>query len=440
MTRSPLLERRQGFCESLWYHTSMTPSASAEPQGAGSVDVVIIGGGITGLSAALHLAEAGVRVAVLEAADLGAGASGRNGGFVVPHFAKSDPNAVVEHLGQRGEALVELVGRSARALFDLIERLGIDCDARAGGWFQPAHSRQALAVIERRVREWAARGQPVRSHDAAETEQLTGCAGYLGSWSNASGGTLHPLKLVHGLARVASSRGARIFTHSEVTRLTRCGTQWRVVTTAGELAAQQVLVCTNALSHGVLPRLAQVVVPVRVYQGASERIPESWRRQLLRQGQSLSDTRMNLFTYRFDSEWRLITGMLPGWDLGGRARLAQAMGRRLQEMLGLPQAPRMEYIWHGEASIGPEFLPYLYEVETGVVAGTACNGRGIALSAQLGRIMAEGVRRGSWRDAPIPLRTLQPVRLRHLTRLGVRCYPLYGSVRARLERLAAKGE
>src|ERR1700722_20037440 len=148
MTRSPGLERRQGFCESLWYHTALAPPASAEPQDAGSVDVVIIGGGITGLSAALHLAEAGVRVAVLEAGDLGAGASGRNGGFVVPHFAKSDPNAVVEHLGERGEALVELVGRSARALFDLIERLGIDCDARAGGWFQPAHSRQALAVIE----------------------------------------------------------------------------------------------------------------------------------------------------------------------------------------------------------------------------------------------------------------------------------------------------
>jgi len=426
------------FHHSLWYHTTPRIPAAAVLRGTESADVAVIGAGVTGLSTAVHLAEAGARVVVLEAAEIGSGASGRNGGFVVPHLARGDPDTIVAQYGESGERLVKLVGRSAQALFDLISRLRIDCDARQGGWFQPAHSKRALATIEQRALQWAARGEPVTVQDAAETERLTGCAGYLGSWCNATGGTIHPLKFVHGLALAASRCGALVFSRSAVVQMRRSGAHWRLTTGEGELQSQQVVVCTNAVSCSLLPRLAAMVVPMKIFQAASEPVSPEWREHLLRQGQSLSDTRINLFTYRFDADWRLITGALPTWGLGTSERLATQMALRLQNMLRLPTQPHMQFVWHGQASLSPEFLPCLVEVDTGVISGTACNGRGLALSAQMGRVLAEGMRSGSWRDSAIPMRALRPVRLRRFIRWGVRCYPIYGSVRDRLEQLNTK--
>jgi glycine/D-amino acid oxidase-like deaminating enzyme len=423
-----------GIDQSLWYQTAPSAPLARELRGTETVDVAVIGGGIMGLSAALHLSELGVRAAVVEADVLGGGASGRNGGFVVPHFSKSDPEAVIGQLGETGERLVSLVGNSAQRLFDLIERHGIECDAAQRGWYQPAHSQQALRAIESRVRQWAMRGQPVTLHNAAETEELTGVSGYLGSWRHASGGTLHPLKLVHGLARAA--QGAQLYDRSIVTELSRDGGRWRLHTTEGVLLAEQVLVCTNGLSRGLLPRLAGGIIPARIYQAATEPIPEAARRHLLGQGQSLSDTQINLFTYRFDPDWRLITGALAGLRDGMDAQLAAQMSRRLQSTLKLARAPRIEFVWSGTASVHPSYLPSLIEIDAGVVAGSGCNGRGIALSVELGRIMAQAVRDRSWQDLPVPLRPLRSIRNRPLSRWGVRWYPLYGSIRDRLDRLA----
>jgi glycine/D-amino acid oxidase-like deaminating enzyme len=427
----------RGIDQSLWYHTVESAPQACELRDTHAVDVAVIGGGILGLSAALHLSISGIRAAVVEADVLGSGASGRNGGFVVPHFSKSDPEAVVGQLGETGERLVSLVGYSGQRLFDLIARHGIDCDAAQRGWYQPAHSHHALRAIESRVRQWAARGQPVTLLDAAETEKLTGATGYLGSWHHAGGGTLHPLKLVHGLARAAQAGGARLFDRSVVTELKRNSGHWHLRTTEGELIAEQVLVCTNGLSRGLLPRLAHGIVPARIYQAATEPIPVAARRHLLGQGQCLSDTQMNLFAYRFDADWRLITGLFAGLRDGMDRQLAGQMSRRLQSTLNLTQPPRIEFVWSGTASVGPSYLPSLVEVDSGVVAGSGCNGRGVALSVELGRIMAQAVRDGRWRDLPVPLSPLHAVRNRPLSRLGARWYPLYGSIRDRLDRLAS---
>lgn len=430
--------RVTGFYHSLWFRTAPAYPLAVVLQGTETADVAVIGGGISGLSAAIHLAEAGIRVAVLEATEIGFGASGRNGGFVVPHFARGDPDALVARQGEHAERLVELVGHSAQALFELIARLEIDCDAHQSGWFQPAHSKRALAMIEQRASQWSRRGQPVTLHDADETERLTGCRDYLGSWRNASGGTIHPLKFVYGLARAASSHGARIFSRSAVIDLRRNGTYWRLATARGEVRAQQVLVCTNGISRSLLPRLADMVVPLNIFQGATQPIDPASRAHLFRQGQSLSDTRLNLFTYRFDAQWRLITGALPMWGVRAAERLGSHMARRLQVMLRLPTVPHMEFVWEGQASLTPDFMPTLVELHTGVIAGTACNGRGLAMSTQLGRVLAEGVRRGSWHDAPIALRGPTPARWRHLTRWALRGYPIYGRVRDHLDQLPMK--
>lgn len=420
---------------SLWEKTAAAGPALDRLQGDRAVDVAIVGGGIMGLSAAIHLAERGAAVALVEAEVLGFGASGRNGGFIVPHFARTDPDRVIADLGEAGERLVQLVGHSAKALFDLVRRYDIACDAHQGGWFQPAHSRKAMRMVEERFRQWSARGQPVQLHDAAATAKLTGCRGYYGSWSHALGGTVHPLKFVRGLAQAAQGRGAALFDHSPVQKLHRDGARWLVETGSGVLAAERVLVCTNALSQGILPQLARTVIPVDIYQAATTPIPARERESLLRQGQCLSDTRLDLFTYRFDAEWRLISGSLVVLERGARARLSRRMAYRLQKALELQQTPAIEFIWRGTAAATPGTLPALYEPAPGVLAGTGCNGRGIALCTELGRVMAELAMGTSPKSSAVPIRPLRSHPWRSLSRWGARYYALYGRIQDKLSQL-----
>ena len=420
------------MADSLWERTAAAAPALDLLQGKRAVDVAIIGGGFTGLSAAIHLAERGASVALVEAEVLGFGASGRNGGFIVPHFARTDPDQVIGDLGEAGERLVKLVGHSAQALFDLVRRYDISCDALQGGWFQPAHSREAMRMVEERCRQWAARGQPVRLHDAAATAKLTGCRGYYGSWSHAQGGTVHPLKFVRGLAQAATGLGAALFEHSPVHTLRRDGTRWLVETENGLLTAEKVLVCTNALSQGILPQLARTVIPVNIYQAATTAISGPEREPLLHQGQCLSDTRLDLFTYRFDADWRLISGSFVVLEPGARARLSRRMAARLQWMLGLQQTPAIEFIWRGTAAVSPGTLPALYEPAPGVLAGTGCNGRGIALCTELGRVMAELAMGAPSKSSAVPIRPLRSHRWRSLSRWGARYYALYGRIQDKL--------
>jgi glycine/D-amino acid oxidase-like deaminating enzyme len=292
-----------------------------------------------------------------------------------------------------------------------------------------------MRMVEERCRQWSARGQPVQLHDAAATAKLTGCRGYYGSWSHALGGTVHPLKLVRGLAQAATGRGAALFEHSPVQKLRRDGTRWLVETGNGVLTADKVLVCTNALSQGILPQVARTVIPVNIYQAATTAIPARERESLLRQGQCLSDTRLDLFTYRFDAEWRLISGSFVVLEPGARARLSRRMAERLQWMLGLQQTPAIEFIWRGTAAVSPGTLPALYEPAPGVLAGTGCNGRGIALCTELGRVMAELAMGAPSKSSAVPIRPLRSHPWRSLSRWGARYYALYGRIQDKLTQL-----
>ena len=147
--------------ESLW--AAVTPAGPELPQlvGTGQADVVIIGAGFTGLSAALHLREAGVDVAVVEAAEPGWGASGRNNGQVIPTLSRPDPEDIVAKHGAAGERFVELLRDSASVLFDLARHYQIQAEQEQAGWVQPVHSPGRIKIAERRVRQWSKLGAPV---------------------------------------------------------------------------------------------------------------------------------------------------------------------------------------------------------------------------------------------------------------------------------------
>jgi len=366
-------------------------------------DLAIIGGGFAGLSTALHAAAKGLSVVLLEAEIIAWGATGRNAGFVVPNFARMDPDDIIAELGtEHGERLIRFAGSSADLVFELVRRHGIDCQADQSGWIQPAHSAVALAKIRSRAAQWASRGRPAFVLDRAETESVTGAKGYVGSWTDRSGGLLDPVAYARGLADAAEATGARIFEHSPVTAISRTGDGYSLTTATGTVRAGKVFIATNAYGGNLQPGLARTYFPLRVFQIATEPLPRGVRKRLLPGNQPVSDTRRNLFTFRFDADNRLITGGMHVFGPGAETRVPRTIHRRLAAMLELDDIPPIAYAWSGMAAVEPDFLPHLVDLGPGLLAAIACNGRGIALTTALGREIAAWASGRPAGELPIP--------------------------------------
>ncbi|MBO9591092.1 FAD-binding oxidoreductase [Devosia sp.] len=402
--------------DTLWTRTARLPAETDAtlPQ---SVDVAVIGGGFTGLTAARELLIAGRSVAVLEAGRIGTGASGMNAGFVVPNFAKADPNAVRAKLGtERGNALLRLVGDGANAVFRTIEEEGIACDARQTGWLNPAFGAASAEMLKARAALWRDLGRPVSFLDADEIREQTGMDIYSGALLDAEGGTIHPLDYLRGLVQSVRRRGGAVLEGQTVDKVTRDGTSWRLTMRSGAtLIASKVLLCTNAFTTGAAARMGRSTVPLRVYQIATSPADPETVRRIAPDGRPVGDTRQNLFTYRLDRDNRLISGGMAAIPFGAFERLGRAVAERLSSELGLPQAVTPEVVWTGVAAMTPDFMPRIHKLGEGWFGGIGCNGRGIAMAAQLGRVLARAALGEDPKQLPIPLRPLRPLPFHRFT-------------------------
>lgn len=404
--------------QTLWHATAPPLAAFPALHGVEEADLLVIGGGFAGLSTALHAAEAGQSVVLVEAEGIAHGASGRNAGFVVPNFAKVDPDGIRGMLGERAERLIRMASGSSDLVFDLIRRHGIACDARQVGWIQPSHSDAAFAKAKERVRQWAALDRPVELLDSQGVTWLTGVEGWRGGWIDRSGGVINPVGYARGLARACAAAGVRVFEGSAVLGLEKTGADWVARTSGGRVAARKVVMATNAYVGALWPRLARSFFPLRVFQVATRPLPMSVRGRLLPGGQSVSDTRRNLFTFRFDAQNRVISGGMHIVSLGAEGRVPKAIHRRLARVLELPDLPPLEFAWSGMASVMPDFLPRLVELAPGLVAGFACNGRGIALSTAMGRELADWALGKPLAELAIPQREARELPFHALSKLA----------------------
>src|SRR5437763_12172695 len=231
---------------SLW--AAVTPPGPELPELVGLVqsDVIVIGARFTGLLTGLHLREAGVEVAIVEAMEPGWGASGRNNGQVIPTLSRPDPADIVARHGAAGERFVALVRDSASVLFDLARRYQIQAEQEQTGWVQPVHSPGRTKIAERRVRQWSKFGASVELLSRDETRKMLGSDAWFGGFWNRSGGHINPLALSRGLARVVLERGGRIYARSPAIDFTRQNERWVVRTDNGEISGRALVVATNA--------------------------------------------------------------------------------------------------------------------------------------------------------------------------------------------------
>ncbi len=301
-------ERHQSGSAPLWLARALEADVGAPLEAAFDSEYVIVGGGVTGLSVGLSLAESGADVHVLEAEVVGHAASGRNNGQIIPTYSRHTPQAALDELGADvGQRLNRMVAGSADATFALISRHAIECDAVQNGWIQPAHSRRQLDGVAAKAAQWQAAGLKSEVLSIAQVRDMSGSPGYFGGWCVESGGHLNPLSYARGLARAMTQAGGRVHSHSNVQALRRSGKRWALDTAAGAVHADKVLLATNALTSGLWSGLERSFVPVRSYQIATRPLSALQRSAILPGNHALSDTRGDVRGFHYDREGRLIT-------------------------------------------------------------------------------------------------------------------------------------
>ncbi|MGF6968725.1 glycine/D-amino acid oxidase-like deaminating enzyme [Paraburkholderia sp. WC7.3g] len=378
---------------------------------AQSADYVVVGGGLSGLNAAVELARLGASVVVLEQDSIGQAASGRNNGQVIPHHSKASPSEIEHLLGPvRGERYNGLVATAPMKLFDLIDRYDISCDSVRNGWMQACHSTQALERGRVFYNEWRSFGASVEWLDRDAFSERMGSTNYLGGWKAINAGHLNPYALCRGLARGVASEGIRLFERSAVISLVRDGSRWRVRTSAGEVSAKGVLITTNALTGNFWPGLRRSLIPVRIYQVATEPLSELQRKNVLPGNEGVSDTRRDLFACRYDSEgWLEAIGTHTLWhDAAERGQNAVMQKFRgvFPQLKGLKAAA----YWEGTLAVVPDRIPRLMSLGPNLLFAGVYSGRGVAMStvwgASAARLLAGAARE---EDMPVPVTSLKQI-------------------------------
>ncbi|MGN6808559.1 MAG: NAD(P)/FAD-dependent oxidoreductase [Trinickia sp.] len=413
---------------SLWAATA--PAAPPAPPllESTATDVLVIGGGYTGLSTALHLAERGVGATVVEANEPGWGASGRNGGQVNPTL-KHDPDDLVRMLGAaRAEPLIDAISRSADLVFDLIDRHAIDCQPARAGWLQLSYSEKSVPAMHARARQWGRRGVPVELLDRAAVARRVGTEAFAGGWLDGRAGAIQPLAYARGLARAVQQAGGAVHARTTVEKLERQGSRWIATTSEGnEVRAEHVVIATNGYTGSLWPGLAQTVLSANSFIVATRPLSAAHAQTILARGETASTSQRLLLYFRKDAAGRLL--------MGGRGFFTEPRGpgdfAHLERSLELlfPQLGPLdyEYRWAGRIAITRDFMPHIHEPAPGVTMALGCNGRGIALCTSLGRHIAERLA-GSGNRFPYPQSPMTPIPLHGLQRFyiaaGVAWYSL----------------
>jgi glycine/D-amino acid oxidase-like deaminating enzyme len=394
--RTPMDGSNMRWPASLW--AAVTPPGPDQPELVGTVqaDVIVIGAGFTGLSTALHLREAGVDVAIVEAMEPGWGASGRNNGQVIPTLSRPDPDDIVARHGAAGERFVALLRDSASTLFELARRYQIPAEQEQTGWVQPVHSPGRIKIAERRVRQWSKFGAAVELLSRDETRQMLGSDAWFGGFWNRSGGHINPLALSRGLARAVLERGGRIYARSPAISFERRNGRWVVKTKSGKISGRALIVATNAytgeFSKSLLPAMAREVMPVLSWQMATQPLSEDTRKTVIPGRQAMSDTHGELYFARYDARHRLVTGGAVIGPGNKPERLKVIVAARLHRLW--PQLGRLhfDYVWNGYVGMTTDFLPRIHRLGPDAYGWTGCNGRAVALSIALGAELSKAVR------------------------------------------------
>ncbi len=359
-----------------------------------TVDVCVIGGGFSGISTALHLAERGFKVTVVEQNLVGWGASGRNGGQVIGGYghALSEHKKMVKTFGQAGgDAVWDMSVECVDIIKEWVEKYNIDCDLR-WGYFDAAMKPSDMKYLEEAAEALAKKNYPYESKIVAhdKVRDHVGTDQYIGGLTNKGWGHAHVLNLLLGEARAAESLGAKIYERALVTNVIH-GAKPKVVTESGTISADYVVVTGNGYLRGLEPKLASRVLPAGSYIIATEPLTDEQVKATLPNNEAVADQRWALDYYRLSADNRLLFGGLATYSGRHPSSISSVLTPKMLKLFPHLKEVKVDHEWGGYMGISLNRIPQVGRLSDTVYFATAYSGHGVAPSHMSAKLIAESI-------------------------------------------------
>ncbi len=379
-------------------HTSSYYAASANPRNTSApltndiqADICVVGAGFTGLSTALHLLEAGHKVVVLEGAQVGWGASGRNGGQIVNGF-----NAGIDTIEKRfGAQTAAFLGKQLQTGANIIRRFindhNIQCDLKPNNVYVAFNAKQMQALQDKQTL-WQKHGMDDhRMLDAQALQQHVNSDCYVGGMIDTSGGHMHPLNLALGEAAAIEKLGGLIYEHTRVLNIEKLGDEPVVITENGSVTCNKLVLCGNAYLGNAVPALSPRVMPVSTQVMATEPLSDDIANNILPSDACIEDVRYILDYYRLSADKRLLFG--GGTVYGGKdaadveAKLRPNMEKVFPQLKGV----KIDYAWNGNFALSFNRVPQMGQLGPNAFHAMGYSGHGVTGSHLFGAVLAEAI-------------------------------------------------
>jgi gamma-glutamylputrescine oxidase len=380
---------------SYWLATGLPAPEAPALSGSIQTDVAIIGAGFTGLSAAWHLHKSGIDAVIVEAQDIGWGASGRNGGMLPPRYKKGFSTIAAKYGHEVTRRLHGLIHEAIDTVEGIVAEARIACDFKRTGQFTAAISRDHLATLKA-DRDWMVQGagdRTARILDRSEAMEEVGGGAHVGGWLDPRGAGIHPLNYTRGLAAALMAHGVRIYTGSPVATLVEDDSGIRLETARGSVRARHVLIATNAYTDqtGFAPdQLDRRIIAVNASVVTTAPLSDNVAATVIPGRRMIADTKNLMNWYRIQPDNRLIFG--GRGDLTGRRDDPGAYAtieRQLAETFPQIGKPKIEYRWSGKVAVTMDDFPHIGRLSPKISFALGYGGRGVALSNLLGKYLAK---------------------------------------------------
>lgn len=375
-----------------YYAGSANPSpARPALQGEIETDICVIGAGYTGLSTALHLAENGFKVAILEAAKVGWGASGRNGGQIVNSYSR-DIDAIEKQTNKRNaELMAHMAFEGGRIIRERIAKYDIQCDLKVGGVFAAFNEKQ-MGHLRAQKALWEKHGHTqLEMLDHAGIRKVVKTERYVGGMLDMSGGHIHPLNLALGEAAAFESLGGLIYEQSPATRIER-GANPVVHTEQGRVRCKFIVVAGNAYLGNLLPELAAKAMPCGTQVLTTEPLDPELAAELLPQDYCVEDCNYLLDHYRLTSDKRMIYGGGVVYGARDPEDIERIIRPKMLKTFPMLKDVKVDYTWTGNFLLTLSRLPQVGRIGDNIYYSQGCSGHGVTYTHVAGRVLAEALR------------------------------------------------
>ena len=378
----------QGNANNYYRASLAAPPVRPRLSGRVQADVCVVGGGFTGLSAALHLANAGAQVALIEAETIGYGASGRNGGQI--HTGYRQTQAELERWLGEGHArdLWCLSEESKSLVRELVDRYEIDCALRNGLVIAADDRAATRALAEDTEYLQSAYGYAARMMDADETARVLGTKAYPAARFDSGGGHLQPLAFARGVAHAAEQSGTRLYEFTRAYSIEQTDRGVRVVCEGGSIDAGRAILACDAFTGDLVPEIAPYIAHVESFIAATEPLPDELYNRVLPCDAAVADTRHVLDYYRKSADRRMLYAGRETYLTIPRD-IASIVRPRMERVYPSLKPVRIEYAWRGTVGITRTRMPHFGRLGERVLFAHGYSGQGVALANLGGKVLAE---------------------------------------------------